>query len=53
MKHIKHVKYVLPTDKYISPTTELFTIWKKSHAQTKSTPYTETTLETCRYLPYH
>ena len=31
MKHIKHIKYVLPADKYISKFTGLFWIWKKNN----------------------
>ena len=35
MKHIKHVKYILPADQYIK-NTRLFCFWKKSCTQNKS-----------------
>ena len=47
MKHIKHVKYVLPADKYISQLLNYSQFGRKKHAQNKSRSYTRTTLETC------
>ena len=36
MKHIKHVKYILPANKYINKISGLFWIWKKNNPQNKS-----------------
>ena len=47
MKHIKHVKYILPTNKYINKISGLFWIWKKNNPQNKSQSNTGFTLEAC------
>ena len=35
MKHIKHVKYILPADKYIDQLPDYSWIWKKNNTQNK------------------
>ena len=47
MKHVKHVKYVLPTDKYINQLPSYAQFWKKNYTQNKSRSNTRLTLETC------
>ena len=36
MKHVKHVKYVLPADQYIKTYSRLFYFWKKSYTENES-----------------
>ena len=35
MKHIKHVKYILPTDKYTDQLPDYSGVWKKNKTQNK------------------
>ena len=35
MKHIKHVKYILPIDRYIDQLPDYSRIWKENNAQNK------------------
>ena len=49
MKHIKHVKYVLPTDKYINNLADYSGFGRKTTLRTN----TRFALEPHQYIPYH
>ena len=53
MKHIKHVKYVLPADKYINKLQDYSRFGRKNNTQNKSQSNTGLTLETRQYIPYY
>ena len=53
MKHITHVKYILPANRYIISITRLFCIWKKNNTQDKPILHTRFTLEANQHIPYH
>ena len=53
MKHIKHVKYILPTDQYISHLPDYSKFRRKNNTQNESRSYTGFTLEINQCIPYN
>ena len=53
MKHIKHVKYILPTDRYINQLPNYSMFGRKDNTQDEPSPYTGFTLEVSQHIPYY
>ena len=53
MKHIKHVKYIHPVDKYIKHVPDYSTFWMKNHFKDKSKTNTRFTLAIGRFISHN
>ena len=53
MKHIKHVKYVLPANRYIKQLPDYAILGRKMTLRMNPGSYSRSTLEISTYLPYH
>ena len=53
IKHIKHIKYILPADKYVNKLLDYSRFGRITTLKNKSRSNTGLTLETCQCIPYY